>query len=218
MAHPEDGFSLVEMLVALSLLAMAASLMGVAFASSSALWRRIDQSSLRGETIQSAQTLIRARIERLNPKTAFARTKPYADIVGSADRLSFWALAPDAERPAPIRRYSLMLRDDGDLVLEWTPRPSIDPDAESSEPVQNILLHNVRDLEIAYFGPDDGGGAPLWQDSWIRRAAPPQLIRIKVAFGAGDPRLWPEMLAAPATVLDTLCTLDPATGRCRNRT
>ena len=58
----DDGFTLVEMLVSLSLLSMAALLMATGLASARGLWSRIERNGTQGETIEAAQTLLRDRI------------------------------------------------------------------------------------------------------------------------------------------------------------
>ena len=211
----EAGFSLVEMLVALVLLGLAALLMAQGFASGRRLWTDQERRVVAGEAVESAQSLVRDRIERLRPVTRMAGLAPYADLDGAPDRLEFLSIPPDAERPAPLRRYRLALSDHGDLVLGSAARASTD---QAGEPyADQALVKGTQSLDIDYFGPARPGDAPGWQRDWTRRASPPQLVRIRVTFPAGDRRTWPELIVAPAASLDTLCAVDPATGGCRGR-
>ena len=202
----DDGFTLVEMLVSLALLAMAAVLMGSGLASARGLWGRIEANGARSETVEAAQTLLRDRIERLRPVTLFDQSTPYADVDGERGRLVFTALPFDAERPAAMARFRLT-QHERDLVLE---------DAAGAFP-PHVLLSGVSELEIAYFGPETAGGAPEWRQSWARQPTPPELVRIRVKFAAGDRRVWPTLIIRPAATVDALCTIDPERNTCRGR-
>jgi general secretion pathway protein J len=215
----DAGFSLVEMLVALVLVGLAAMLMVQGLASGRRLWADEEIRTQRGETVEAAQTLVRARVERLRPVTRFGADRPYADLEGTPDTLSFISLPPDVERPSPMRRYRLFLDERGDLVLS-SASALASPDAggeAAADRTDQTLMRHVEGLAIDYFGPATRGAAPGWQPSWSQQPTPPQLVRIRLSFPAGDRRTWPDLIVAPATSLDTLCTLDPFTGVCRGR-
>jgi general secretion pathway protein J len=211
MNRPQDaqaGFSLVEMLVALAVLSLAALMMTQGFVSGRRLWADQQGRTYAGETVQSAQSLLRDRIERLRPVTRLEGGQPHVDVEGAPDSLVFLSLAADAQRPAPLRRYRLALDDRGDLVFS-------DPAAPDTP--DQVLVRRVDGLAIDYFGVARPGDAPGWQSDWRERPSPPQLVRIRIAFPAGDRRVWPDLIVAPAAPLDTLCVINAATGGCRGR-
>ena len=208
-AASDAGFTLVEMLVALVLLGMVATMMAVGFASGHRLWTSVERQTARGESIEAAQTLLRGRLERLRPFTRSQGRTFYSDVEGRNDRLSFWAEPPDARRPAAVTHYILALDANDDLTLAG----ALDPQAASDD----TLLSHVASLEIGYFGPAGPNDPGEWQDSWSHQAAPPSLIRVRVAFPPGDRRSWPDLLVRPAANVDTACLIDATTGQCGGR-
>ncbi len=201
MRQGERGFTLVEMLVSLALLGLAATMMATGFASATRLTRSNEARTAAGETVEAAQSGLRDRIERLHPATRFDGAALAADFEGGPASMTFVALPAAAERPSPQRRFRLEVDSDGNLVLG---------DGEAK------LLSGVEALQIAYFGPD-AAGVPHWTDAWSLRPTAPEAIRIGVTFAPGDRRQWPELVVRPATTVDTTCVLDVATGKCRGR-
>jgi general secretion pathway protein J len=212
-ARPDAGFTLVEMLVGLTLLAMAAGLMGLGLSSGHRLWLAEERHTVDGETVQSAQTLLRDGIERLRPNTRSKGALLYADIDGAPGQFTFITTAADADRPTAIRRYRLSLNEDGDLVLAWGPS-QVDARAVFTP---QVLLHGVDHLDISYFGSAGRGAPRQWQDNWSERSTPPELVRVRLTFGAHDARVWPDLIARPAATVDTQCLVEVDSGLCAGR-
>lgn len=212
----DAGFTLVEMLVALALLALAATLMLEGVGSAQRLWSGEAARTRRGETVAAAQSILRARIEQMRPATRFVGATAFADIDGRQRDLTFVAPPEDAAGAGAARRFRLSLSDRGDLVL-GAAAASVDA---TSGPVytNQVLLHEVGGLDISYYGPDPSGGPAHWQSDWSRRASPPQAVRVALELKGGDTRVWPDLIVHPAAAVDTLCAVDPATGDCRGRT
>jgi general secretion pathway protein J len=211
----DGGFTLIEMLVALTLLTLAAGLMFEGLGSGQRLWAGEAARTARGESVEAAQATLRARLEQLRPATRYAGAAIFVDIDGSDRRLAFIAPPADAQRPAAARRYQLILNEAGELVLSSAPG-QVDA-ADGADYTDQVLLRDVGGLDISYYGPDASGGAAQWRSDWSQRATPPQLVKVALAFRPGDRRVWPELIVHPAAVVDTLCSLDETTGSCRGR-
>jgi general secretion pathway protein J len=218
----DAGFTLVEMLVSLTLMGLAALLMLEGLGSGQRLWAGQAARTAGGESVGAAQAILRTRIEGLRPVTRFDSANAYADIDGGQRQLVFLANPPEVDRPSAARRYRLIVGDRGELMLGSAPAAPADPRSvdAGSEPdyTDQLLLRDVGGLDISYYGPGPDGGAPHWQADWTKRVDPPELVRIRVALKGGDGRVWPELIVHPAAMVDSLCTIDATTGACRGRT
>jgi hypothetical protein len=200
------------MLVSLSLLAIAAVMIGRSFAlDRAALWRVQDRISA-GEGVEAAQNKLRSRLEHLFAETSYDGQGPAVAVDGAPDRLTFLASAADPR--TPIKRYRLALSPAGDLTLAAGDKAAaaVPPPGDGA-----VLLHKVDRLQIDYYGPSGITGAPAWVTSWSTQPAPPRLVRIRLGLPAGDRRVWPELIVRPAASVDTGCVIDPDTGACRGR-
>jgi general secretion pathway protein J len=215
MADREAGFTIVELLVSLLILGMLILMIIMGLGTGRRVWERMDQSALSIETIEGAQTLLRDRIERTYGATRFDSATPYADFRGLPNRISFLAPPPEVNRPQALRRYDLSLDGNGNLLLSSWSDVAADPDRPAITSV--VVLRGVQGMDVAYFGTAAPDLTPRWRPTWDHQAAPPRLVRVRLAFAPGDRREWPDMIVKPAADVDIRCILDIATGRCGGR-
>ncbi|HSZ52277.1 MAG TPA: prepilin-type N-terminal cleavage/methylation domain-containing protein [Caulobacteraceae bacterium] len=206
----EAGFTLVEALVAIGLLGLAGAMIVQGLAVGERLWRSESRLAAEGQEVEAAQTILRDRIERLRPITRYHEGKAFADLDGQSETLDFIALPLDAERPAALRRYDLSRTEDGELVLDGVPW-------RGGEGRRQVLLRGVDSLDLAYFGATRGDSQPQWRANWSDETESPRLVRVRVTFGNGDRRLWPDLVVQPAITVDSACEPDPDTGVCKGR-
>jgi len=208
------GYTLIEMLASLIIVGLVSALMLSGLNTGRRVWERADVANFAGETVSGAQMLLRDRIERTFPATRYDKIPTYADFAGKSDAVNFLSPPRDIHAPQGLMRYTLGLASNGDLVLRALNDLAIDPQAPGE---QLVLLHNVQQLDIAYYGVVPPDKAPNWHDQWGPRAVLPLLIRIRVQFPPDDPRAWPELVIKPFATVDSMCVLTVMTGKCRGR-
>lgn len=212
-----QGFTIIELLVALGLMGMAAALLlsGLQSAGRIALHERARASGL--EEIIAVQSVLRSDIERLRPVSRLDNIEPIVDLQGTADTLTF--IAPPLDRAAPdaLQHFRLTRTANGELVLynASTRKTNIDESGTSLVGwLPTDLLHGVADLRLSYFGTSPLGGPRQWQERWWDRAQPPELIRVRVEFVQGDRRFWPDLVIRPRATTNSTCVVSGPVNRC----
>lgn len=218
MRRDEAGFTLVELLVSLALLAVTATLLLAAVTTGHGIEHRAESAAVAGESIAAAQDVLRDRIETMVAEAVYGAGAPTVDVRGDSSVLTFYATPADAQRPSPPLRFRLLLTRAGELTLF-----SLDPLSTRANPdapsvagwAQAPLLGSVTRLDIAYFGAAPPDNQRRWRNFWQDRPQLPELVRIRLGFAADDHRIWPDLIVRPAATVNSACRLDRATGRCR---
>lgn len=210
----DAGFALIEALASLVIVGMLALMLMAGVRTGKQVWERMDARSAAGEAIEGAQSVVRQRLEQMYPATLYGGAEATSDITGQQDSLVFLAPPDGMRRPAPLRRYRLFLDDRQDLLLA-----SISDVADPRDPgvTNQILLRGVQTLDIAYFGAAPPDMTRRWRSNWKQLTLPPELVRVRIGFAAGDRRVWPDLIVHPLVTIDSGCILSAATSHCRGR-
>jgi general secretion pathway protein J len=185
-----NGFTLLELLVALAVFGLL--LAGLAQGTQYGLraWQSQMRIAGRSEDLDAVERALRQMIAMMDPGDSLA--PPLFD--GSRDGMEFVTVLPDAAAGLPVRRIEAGLVVDSShrLVLRWRPWLHAVRLRPGPPPLETELLRGVQGLELAFWRPGAG-----WLGAW-RNQDLPALIRIRVLFPPGDPRHWPDIVAAPA--------------------
>ena len=214
MRSSQAGYTLIEMLVSLVIVGLASAMLLSGLSTGRRVWERADVADTAGEAVSGAQMLLRQRIERSFPATRYDRTPTYSDFSGKVDQVVFLAPPRDINAPSALNRYMLSLAPSGDLLLSSVSDVASDPVHQVNS---LVLLHNVQQVEIAYFGVVPPDTAPNWHAQWDSMPSLPLLVRIRVQFPPDDPRVWPDLLVKPFATVDSMCVLAVMLGKCRGR-
>ena len=214
------GFTLLELVIALTLLALMSSVLYGALGYAGRSWEGGEAKAEATASMRLSHGFLRTQLEAQHPLRM--RKIPEFPLLfsGSRDELRFAAPLPARITGGGIWYYRLVVKRENErslLILERMV-PDVDaaaiPDFDKTE--ASILSDDIKELRVGYFGYDAGAtraSAPSWRERWDDANRLPLLIRIDVAPTAGP--LWPTLLVAPRQAPESGCRQwDPSSERC----
>jgi general secretion pathway protein J len=202
------GFTLLEVLVAVSLFGLLFAGLFSAVHVGGQGWRRAEQHRAATQDAAALQDVLRRMIATAKP--VFASADPADRTVsfdGTTQSLHLIATLPDAIAPGQQGELRLFLAhaDAGQtLTLAW--RLDL-PASDGGALPENVvpLLDHVRTLRFNYCGSAGGGAGSACSDSWTSRDALPALVRLHVERDSDAPGPWPDFVAAPVATVSSEC-------------
>lgn len=193
----QGGFTLLEMLVVVTVLGFLIIGLTQGVRTGLTLWEA--QSRRVGETaeLDAAARILRALLSGIAPSPSVGPTGGAGgpELKGSDASLAFVGDLPTGLGTTQRADITLELSH-GRLVLRWTPHRHELSTAAASPPTETELVGNVERLDLAYWGTSSSGQETGWQAQWDGPAIP-ELIRVRLVFGANDRRRFPDLIAAP---------------------
>ncbi len=159
-ARPSRGFTLLETLISLALLAVLMLTINTFLFSMTELWGGKRDQRLFDQHVRAASRLVRETLEMatIAPGAAGVAIKEVADGLGSTEpRLSFLLadagrLADWPEHPLPDVDFSLYVDPEKGLALQWQSRLEINRDRTDLH--DTILSPFVKSLAYEYYDTD----------------------------------------------------------------
>jgi len=114
---------------------------------------------------------------------------------GKKQSLQFVSVFPASAGRSGMQLFSIeRQKQDGEQVVNVTLTPFF-PVAEGEEwrKEEVVLLKHVSDFTLAYFGAADDGSESRWQDEWLEKGVQPRLVKISIST-TNDGVFWPEMI------------------------
>ena len=203
--NAERGFTLLELLIGMTLLGFILALLFGGFRLAANSWDAVQARVERTNDQQLARALVRRLLAQMQPlRWKKAVNQPIAFI---GERNVLRSVAPlTAQAGAGGLRLIELGEESGEatgtgkgplrLVLRHAP---LRYDAEGfadglSGAKSHLVLRDLDTLEFSYFGPEKRGEPPHWQDAWTNQQQLPQLLRLRL--GSRDTG-WAELVVAP---------------------
>jgi general secretion pathway protein J len=177
----EDGFTLVEVLLAVSLVAMMATLVfGSLYVTTSA----IDAARIRSANEQIVRSILRIMIDELSVSAPPTITGPWMGINGQldgqpADSIAFLTMGQfrGAESAQDSELVRIVYTREGDRLLRYVRRNLYGLTDESVEQVE--LATKVKGFNVRYYD----GKSKVWLDEWNGRGQDsPKAILIELTL------------------------------------
>jgi prepilin-type N-terminal cleavage/methylation domain-containing protein len=217
--HAQAGFTLIEVLIGIALLAMLGSLIANGVRIGGRAWSNAERQSASSDDMVLVQSLFQRTIVRAMPAYATAQLRdPTIAFSGETDSLRLVAPLPGTEYGGPWVEQRFYVGRQGKsgalfATLSFENAPAADDRARPASPV--MLLDHVSRVRFAYFGAPGAGQAPAWQESWVNRDRLPALVRIAIV--RDDPRLrpWPDFFVRTRVTANASCIYDVYANGCR---
>jgi general secretion pathway protein J len=198
------GFTLLELLVAITLLGVLMAALFGALRLGARVWESSDAKLDAGARVHVVQDFLRRQLSQTMPFVEAIEGPRASDgllFIGEQDRLRFVSLLPEhLGAGASLMELGLskpaQLGAPGNLVFRWRPLGQTSEAGTTPPTEERILIEGVERLEIAYFGGSLVDQELGWWRQWQQQSLP-TLIRLRVDFAEGDGRPWPELLVAP---------------------
>jgi general secretion pathway protein J len=206
-----EGFTLVELLVTMTLLSLLLVVLFGGLRFGVRAWDGAQAHGVRTDELRVVQDLLRREIEQAYPATdASDPLHPVIDFHATSDSMTFLAPTPQAAASAGRARITLLTERSGgqlQLVMRATPELATGDEGAWSAP----LLRNIASAQFSFFN------GSIWRSDWSEATTMPALIRIHMTFRPRDGRLWPDLVVAPRIAFDAGCLYDPGTHHCQGR-
>ena len=205
------GFTLIELIVATSMLAMGLALVFASLRGAGRATVRAEQSAQRQERLRAVQGFLRTQLTAAMPipfefdsdtgQANFLRVSPtrleyVASMPGYLSRggpyLQTLELVPGPQGQRLMFQHQ-MLGSDGPLKAERAPLVLLDGIAEGAFEIRNV---------------DQNARPQRWESRWDVSAQLPPMLRLRLRFR--DPaRQWPEFVVAPRLAVAYASAGDP---------
>ena len=210
--NDDAGFTLLELLVAVALMALIAVPASLAVSMGIDTWKSTNKAVEDAEYIMLVRASLRRWIGSAYPfdvnRVAGEQTFP---LNGSENRLVISTpLNSDASVDALYRLSLSWDTDSQNLEFKF----AVDLGADLDEQAAQTLLTEIEEFEVSYLSLNSEPFLPTWEASWQAKYSLPAAVRIKAKFT--NPKLRWEELVIPLQVVDWAhCEFDEVSRECR---
>ncbi len=200
--NKHNGFTLIELIIALALLSVVMVLSASGFKFGSRVWERVESQSVHIDTLQAVQgflrtslshSLVRDRLQEDNFNDASESASLLENLFsGGRQHLFYVSYSPQYGVDDYLYQYQLYLDEQtNSLAINYSPY-NIKLASSDKKPLS--IIEGVASLEIKYFSgfhtQDDNSS---WQDRWDDIYSLPLLVKINVTF-IDRSKKWPELI------------------------
>ncbi|MGR9013438.1 MAG: prepilin-type N-terminal cleavage/methylation domain-containing protein [Gammaproteobacteria bacterium] len=196
------GFTLIEVLIAMTLLSIMVVLLFGSLRICAKSWEQGENKIAEVNEVAVVYYFFQRHLSSAIPvwddftvKNGFAtgnQDKTFS-FQGKKQSLQFVSVFPASAGRTGMQLFSIEpQKQDGEQLIKVTLTPFY-PVTEGEEwhREEVVLLKHVSDFSLSYFGADDTG-EEKWQEQWLEKAAQPRLV--KISINTGNSVYWADMI------------------------
>lgn len=202
----QNGFSLLEVLMAVAILAGLAMAFGPMLSAASHASARIHHEAAAAEDARVAKRVLHDILTQ-TIQVDLGDGRP--SVFGDARRLTVTTL--DAETMTPVSiELTISQGETRQLIARVSPLNAEGPGFEEKQSF--VIMRDLAQARFQYLATENS--PPRWRSRW-RDEAPPALIRLSGANAVGAHEHAFLFEAAPKGVAPLVCAFDPVSRQCR---
>lgn len=193
-----NGFTLIEMLIAMTLLGIMVMLLFSSLKIAAESWNagegkiiEVNKKAVVYQFFKSHLTSIRPATAQLSEQDINDNVEPRQVFQGQSRSMRFVSALPLSSARKGLQIFDIASKTSSDastLMVSLTPYQQIEP----AQPEPVVLLENVKAFGFAYFGKIDENDELVWHDEWVGSDHLPQLIKVTIRLK--DDSYWPSMI------------------------
>ena len=197
------GFTLLELLIAMTLLGMILVLLFGGLRLGVRSWDKSQKQVDSLNTVRSLENFLRRELSQTYPYLWKNVPGSRIAFVGERNKLNFVAQLPSRVGGGGLYQISVKLEQAANaqrILWKHLPVSSQMQDFSALAEAPEMVLAasdfgNVEEIWLTYFGQENENTAPRWVDRWENSTRLPMLIRLQVKLtNSGQ---WPDFVVAP---------------------
>ena len=189
------GFTLIEVLIGLTLLSIMFVLLFASFKICADSWEKGEKKVASVNDMAVVYHFFQKHLSVTKPilNESVVNEKPFS-FQGGTNSLQFVSNFPESAAKPGLQIFNVELVEqdnDTNINVKVTPYNLSDEDQELDGD-EVSLIKQVSELKFSYFGSEDGLSDGVWVDDWLNKTVLPRLVKINIVLENGN--YWPEMI------------------------
>jgi general secretion pathway protein J len=192
------GFTLIEVLIAMTLLGVMVVLLFSSLRIAAESWNAGENKMVQVNQKAVVYQFFKRHLTTIRPLPALNidQNNPEAVQVfqGYLQSLRFAAALPASSARKGLQVFTIALNPENASVLIVSLVPYRLTEADQNQPPDRpeVLLEDVAKLQFAYFGKTEDVAESQWREEWTLADRLPSLIKVSIALKDGS--YWPDMI------------------------
>jgi general secretion pathway protein J len=196
MKHRAAGFTLIEVLIAMSLLGIMMVLLFASLRISARNWNAGESRIAEVSQMATVQNFFQRHLSSARAENLEIVDEDRVEFAfqGDAKKLRFASALPASAARKGLQVFSISMQEEdagNSLIVAIEPLFPAAP-GEQWKKEEVILVSKISAFEMSYFGIHANQDEPSWYNHWLNQKSLPKLVKLEIEFDNGI--VWPTMI------------------------